>query len=142
MNSACTPRARWAEREATQLATAQAARDAEDPARAERLAQAERASLADPDRPRVLRPAEWPEKITVRVVYPHLPGAILAETSPDQADQTSMTLTADNPETAMAGAEVALAALGYTLDRFRLYTDDSLMVGTFYHSEGPHDAAH
>jgi hypothetical protein len=53
-----------------------------------------------------------------------------------------MTLTADNPETAMAGAEVALAALGYTLDRFRLYTDDSLMVGTFYHSEGPHDAAH
>ena len=53
-----------------------------------------------------------------------------------------MDVDGDNLEAAMAGAEVALAALGYTLDRFRLYSDMSLMVGHFYRKAGPYDDAH
>lgn len=50
-----------------------------------------------------------------------------------------MDLHAGEPDAAMAGAEVALAALGYTLDRYRLYSDMSLMVGKFHLKEGPYD---
>jgi hypothetical protein len=145
MSSACTPRARWAEREAAQVTAARIKSEQEDAERADRIARAEQESLADPDRPRVLKPADWPETITVRIVYQTLPGSIIAETSPLGVvpdTSTSMTLASDDPGTAMAGAEVALAALGYTLDRFRMYQDMSLMVGTFYHKEGPYDAAH
>lgn len=142
MTDACTPRARRAEREAAQRMADQAAREEEESQRAERLAKAEQDSLADPDRPRVLRPVDWPETITVRIVCPFLPGSVIAETSPDPADHTSMTLASDDPGTAMAGAEVALAALGYTLDRFRMYSDMSLTVGTFYRTEGPYNDTH
>lgn len=145
MNSACTPRARRAEREAAQVTAARIKREQEDAERADRITRAEQESLADPDRPRVLHPANWPEKITVRIVYLTLPGSIIAETSPLGVvpdTSTSWNLVCVEPSAAMAGAEVALAALGYTLDRFRMYTDDSLMVGTFYRTEGPYDAAH
>ncbi len=133
MANSCTPRNRWAEREAARERRA----SERDQRRTQHLAEAERESLEDPDRPRVIRPGTLPEQITVRIVYSP-PGVIIAETSPDKADQTSWKMTADDPETAMAGAEVALAALGYTLDRFRMYQDIELMVGTFYLREGPY----
>lgn len=145
MNSACTPRARRAEREAAQRTAARIKSEQEDAERADRIARAEQESLADPDRPRVLKPADWPQTITVRIVYQTLPGSIIVETSPLGAvpdTSTSWNLVCVEPSAAMAGAEVALAALGYTLDRFRMYQDMSLMVGTFYLKEGPYDDAH
>lgn len=134
----CTPRARYTERAEAAEAAAKRLRDANAAKLTQRLSDAEQASLNDPDRPRVLRPQDWPEKIVVRIICPALPGAIVAEIGSAPGDSTSWTLTADSPEMAMAGAEVALAALGYTLDRFRLYSDMSLMVGTFYRREGPY----
>lgn len=138
MSDACTPRARWAEGEAARRIADWEAREGKESRLAEQLARGEQASLSDPARPRVLRPADWPEQITVRIEYAHLPGEIIAETGADQENQTSQKLTAGSPEIAMAGAEVALAALGYTLDRFRLYADMSLMVGKFYRKAGPY----
>jgi hypothetical protein len=134
MASPCTPRARYAEREAAK----QTAREEAAAIRAQLLADAERESLENPDRPAVLHPETWPEEITVRIVHYTLPGTIIAEAGPDEADQTSWTLNSDAPETAMAGAEVALAALGYTLDRFRMYQDMSFTVGRFYRKAGPY----
>lgn len=136
-DSPCVPRTRWAAKETAKIA----AEEAREQEFARRYAAAERESLDDPDRPRVLRSAEMPEKITIRI--PYLPVVVIAEISPGTGttdDRTSMELMGENPETAMAGAEVALAALGYTLDRFRLYSDMNLMVGYFYLKEGPYDA--
>lgn len=136
MTTACTPRVRWAEREAVQ----QYEHEQEVTERELRLEETELDSLANPDRPRVLHPAGWPEKITVRIASYTIPVAITVETGPgpDESTTTGWTVTTDDPEVAMAGAEVALAALGYTLDRFRLYQDMSLTVGHFYRKEGPY----
>ena len=136
MASPCTPRARYAEREAVK----QAAREEAAAIRAQRLADAERKSLEDPDRPAVLHPETWPDEITVRIVQSSV---IIAETSPlgvVPGTTTSWDISDDGdvPGTAMAGAEVALAALGYTLDRFRMYQDMSLTVGHFYRKAGPY----
>jgi hypothetical protein len=136
--SECTPRRRYAERQqADEAAAAEVQAEALRQA-AQRLSDAERESLEDPDRPRVLRPDLFPEIITVRIVTYAVPGGIIVETGPDKADQTSWELKSDDPGAAMAGAEVALAALGYTLDRFRMYQDMSLWVGRFYRKPGPY----
>jgi hypothetical protein len=132
MSGSCAPRARVTEAGAA----AERARAVAAAERAQYMADAERKSLDDPDRPRVLQPGQWPEKVVIRIVYPSLPGSIVAEIGSGEADQTSQTMAADDPGTAMAGAEVALAALGYTLDRFRMYQDMGLTVGTFYRKEG------
>jgi hypothetical protein len=50
-------------------------------------------------------------------------------------------LESDDWEATMTGAETALAALGYTLDRLRMYMDMDLIVGHFYRKDGPFDAA-
>lgn len=138
MASACTPRARVAEREAAEKAVLAEAIRKSAADRELRLAEAERKSLDNPDRPRVLHPETWPEEITVRIINYTKPVTIIAELGPDQADQASWEVESDEPDMAMAGAEVALAALGYTLDRFRMYQDMSLTVGHFYRKAGPY----
>lgn len=135
--ASCTPRRRYAEREATGQAAAKAKAEAEAAATAQRIADGERKSLDDPDRPAVLHPAELPEKITVRIIPL---GTVIAELEGDQANSTSQTLESDDWEAAMTGAETALAALGYTLDRFRMYIDMDLTVGHFYRKDGPYAA--
>ena len=133
----CTPRARVAaEHEAAgQAASAARVRSAGD--LAQRHAHAERLSLEDPDRPERLHPDGLPETITLRVITQAIPGALLAELP--SGESTSMDVHTQEPDAAMAGAEAVLAALGYTLDRYRLYSDMSLMVGKFHLKEGPYD---
>jgi hypothetical protein len=130
----CTPRARYAQRESAERAATQAVAEAKAADLAQRLADGERKSLDDPDRPAVLHPAVLPEKITIRIIPL---GEVIAELEGDRANSTLQTLESDDWEATMAGAETALAALGYTLDRFRMYTDMSLVVGHFYRKDGP-----
>lgn len=133
----CMPRKRVADREAVIRTMAEEKAAAEAADLAQRHADRERKSLDDPDRPVVLHPAELPEKITVRIVYAHLPGEIIVELEGDRVSSTSQ-LGSEDYGAAMAGAETALAALGYTLDRYRLYDDGALMVGHFYRKDGPY----
>lgn len=135
--ASCTPRRRYAEREATEQAAAKVKAEAKAAATAQRIADGERKSLDDPDRPRVLHPAELPEKITIRIIPL---GEVIAELEGDHANSTTQTLESDDWEATMTGAETALAALGYTLDRFRMYMDMSLIVGHFYRKDGPYAA--
>jgi hypothetical protein len=103
----------------------------------QRIADGERKSLGDLGRPRVLHPAELPEKITIRIIPL---GEVIAELEGDRASSTTQTLESDDWEATMTGAETALAALGYTLDRFRMYMDMDLIVGDFYRKDGPYAA--
>jgi len=130
----CTPRARVAEREAAEQAAEQASRVRAAADLARRRADGERISLEDRERPERLHPDGLPETIIVRV----LPLRSVTAELPS-GETTTMDLDADDPEMTMAGAEVALAALGYTLDRYRLYADMNLMAGKFYLKEGPYD---
>jgi hypothetical protein len=135
--ASCTPRRRNAEREAAAQAAEQARVEAKAAERAQRIADGERKSLDDPGRPPVLHPAELPEKITIRIIPL---GEVIAELEGDRASSTTQTLESDDWEATMTGAETALAALGYTLDRFRMYIDMSLIVGHFYRKDGPYAA--
>lgn len=82
---------------------------------------------------------ERPAEITLRLIYAFGPGILSAEIDGQEAAQldppSGTREFMDNPDTALMGAQVVLAALGYELDRDSIYQDVSLMVATFRRSD-------
>jgi hypothetical protein len=77
---------------------------------------------------------ELPAEIVVRIVA-SFGGVVIAEAagggahSVEEAPESRDLM--DHPDVAMMGAEAALGALGYRLDRDTLYSEMGLMVGRF-----------